>query len=64
MIDSYLPHTELKCERCDCFGARYHRQNTNYIEEERNWVVLCKDCEEENDSYWEGMWEDYYASRF
>ena len=39
------------------------RINTTYENDNLNYMVGCKFCKEENDSYWNSMWEDYYSSR-
>jgi hypothetical protein len=47
-----------------CFQIGYgFRQNTAYIDEERNWTHLCSECQIVNDEYWSDMWSDYYSSR-
>lgn len=48
------------CERTD---ATRHRQNTAYVEDSMNWVILCPDCSKENDKYWKDQWSEYYGSR-
>ena len=48
---------EGPCERHD---ATRHRQNTRYVEDDRNWVILCPKCMEENEKYWKQMWLDYH----
>lgn len=46
------------CERMD---ATRQRQNTKYVEDERNWVTLCPQCMKANDAYWADMWADLYG---
>lgn len=52
------------CQNNVCFkiGERY-RQNTQYTNEESNWVLLCEECRELNDEYWDDMWKDYNSGR-
>jgi hypothetical protein len=54
----------LKCERCDSINAWRHRQNTNYVDEEANFVTLCQECKDENDEYWQEMWEELRNNLF
>jgi hypothetical protein len=51
-----------KCEHpnCEREDAVRYRQNTKFVDEERNWVTLCPLHEEENDEYWTDMWSQYY----
>ena len=53
--------TKLACDQCERLDAIRYRQNTQYEEDERNWVTLCPECQIENDEYWAGMWAEYYA---
>ena len=39
------------------------RQNTQYIQEESNWVTCCDDCFEEVEEYWAEHWAEYYNGR-
>jgi hypothetical protein len=48
------------CQACGQPGKLY-RQNTQYVNEEQNWVCLCSEHEEENDEYWAERWAEYYA---
>jgi hypothetical protein len=41
--------------------GKRRRQNTAYVEDERNWVVACDDCFEEIEEYWNKMWREYYG---
>jgi hypothetical protein len=45
------------CERED--AVRY-RQNTQFVDEESNWVTLCPPHVEDNEEYWADMWSQYY----
>jgi hypothetical protein len=55
----------LQCEGwegpCENDTAVRRRQNTAYVEDERNWVTLCPECMAANDAHWKDMWDDYYA---
>lgn len=47
-----------------CFNYGYRqRQNTQYVDDERNYVHLCDECMIQNEEYWAEMWADYYSSR-
>lgn len=48
---------------CPSLNARRQRQNTAYVDDEHNWIVMCPECAEANAEYWEDMWRDYYAGR-
>lgn len=52
------------CPQCGKWfqKVRTTRQNTAYVEDELNFFTGCRECEEQNDEYWAGMWEDYYGS--
>lgn len=56
----------IRCEGwegpCDSINAKRRRQNTRYVDEERNYVTLCDDCMKLNHEYWEEMWADYYSN--
>jgi phage FluMu protein Com len=52
---------KLRCDCCNKLGAIKRRQNTNYVEDKSNFAILCPVCQEENDKYWKGMWEEYYS---
>ena len=53
----------LRCQHCDEItpDVKRRRQNTAYEKEEMNWVVLCDECHEENEAYWQERWDDYYG---
>ena len=48
---------------CESMNATRQKQNTAYVDRERNWVTLCPDCMKGNDEYWAEMWADYYHDR-
>lgn len=51
----------IVCDFCGAEGAERYRQNTQYCEDERNFVTACPECRLENDRYWGDMWADYYG---
>ncbi len=55
-----LKRCEGALSECNRFGLTY-RQRTKYEDEQSNWRCLCKSCQDENDSYWDDMWKEYYA---
>lgn len=56
----YTQSESLICERCGKSNAIHYHQRTMYESEVSNWVTLCESCKEENDSYWDEKWEEYY----
>lgn len=52
---------QLFCEHCHVGGARRVHQGTRFVEEDRNWKVLCEKCAEENSRYWADMFSDFYS---
>ena len=44
---------------CNNKGVK-RRQNTAYVEDERNWVFMCDECAKINDEHWQELWDDYY----
>lgn len=52
---------DTTCIVCKKKGATKRRQNTAYVEDEKNWVVMCDSCFEENEAYWQERWEEYYT---
>lgn len=49
-----------KCRRCRKYGAEERRQLTAYIDDRKNFAVLCDECQKEEDEYWQERWNDYY----
>ena len=45
----------MKCQGvegpCDREDAIRYRQRTQYVDEEKNWVTLCPDCQKVNNAY-------------
>lgn len=59
--------TGKKCEGvygfpCKSYNATRYRQNTQYHNDEDNFVTMCSECRKENDEYWAEMWRDYRNS--
>ena len=52
----------VRCQHCKCFGAYYGRMNTQYVEDERNYITLCPVCWDECNEYYSELWSDYYSS--
>jgi hypothetical protein len=54
----------MKCEGfsgpCGKYKAVRFRMNTNYIDRERNYRVLCPSCQQESGEFWDEQWSDYY----
>ena len=55
------PTGELTCSYCGGPGASKNRQRTAYCDDERNWATLCPRCQEEADTHWDEMWDEYYS---
>ena len=66
-MDETTQETGIQCwgfeGLCESKNATRYRQNTQYVDEESNWVTLCPDCATANDEHWSDMWSEYYASR-
>jgi hypothetical protein len=50
-----------ECEACGNPNGERYRQNTQYCNDEYNFVTLCPECRIENDEHWAYMWKEYYA---
>ena len=52
-----------RCPQCGRWFSfpKIVEQNTRYHDEYSNYFCGCRYCEEENDRYWEDMWDDYYS---
>lgn len=44
------------------YPKRY-RMNTAYVEDELNYSVGCKYCQQESYEYYQELWDDYWGSR-
>lgn len=62
IIDSDY-HRMTVCEHCGSEDStvKFRRQNTAFVDEKLNWVVLCDECHKENEEHWAEMWDDYYS---
>jgi len=45
---------------CDGEATR-RRQNTRYVEDERNYVVMCDKCFEYTQLQWAEQWREYHS---
>lgn len=63
-----MNETGIQCEGwdgpCESKNATCQRQNTQYVDDQYNWVTLCPQCMEANDEYWADMWKVYYGGLF
>ena len=52
----------LQCPHCGMDDGSIERRsrNTAFQDEESNFLTSCKECWEEDDSYWAERWADYY----
>ena len=52
----------MQCEgfshKCDSQDAVRYRMRTAYVDEERNYMILCPFCQKESDDYWQEQWDD------
>ena len=51
------------CGRWFCHDIKRRRQNTQYHEEESNYVTCCAECFGQIEEIWAEMWEWYYSTR-
>ena len=47
---------------CENRGS-LRRQNTAYVDDEKNWVILCDEHNKHNEAHWKSMWNEYWGSR-
>jgi hypothetical protein len=47
--------------KCGCFKGKVCQQNTAYVEDFNNYIVLCPECYIEVQEYWASMWNEYYG---
>ena len=50
------------CERYFKYLVKTERRHTQYCEEASNWLTACKECHEEDDAYFDDLWNQYYSS--
>ena len=57
----------MKCDgfehACDSDEAERYRMGAAYVNNESNYMNLCKECQEDCDVYWTERWKDYYNSQ-
>ena len=55
----------MKCEGfsapCGKYKAIRYHMNTAFVDDDRNYQILCPKCQEESDEYWAEQWQQYYA---
>jgi len=60
-----LAETGIHCQGaegpCNSKNATLRRQNTQYANDDLNWVTLCDGCQEVNEAYWRERWKEYYS---
>lgn len=49
-------------EPCYKIGKK-QRQNTAYIDDSLNWVVMCDECAKHNETLWEERWNELNSGR-
>lgn len=57
---------KMKCEgwegeKCNSNKAERYRMNTVYVEDEKNYRILCPDCQKACDAYWKEMWDELHV---
>ncbi len=54
--------TVMKCDFCNKESEEVVncRQDTNFVDDDRNFVNACPSCRIENDKYWAEKWQEYY----
>jgi hypothetical protein len=35
---------------------------TAYVDDKINWAVLCDECQDEANEYWQEQWDEYYRN--
>ena len=56
------PAGHLTCSLCGANNASKNRQRTMYPNPEDNIEILCPQCQQKVDEYWDDMWDEYYYS--
>lgn len=51
------------CPACRRFKTTIEKRqrNTQYVNEESNWLTACADCQHEDDEYFRDLWSQYYS---
>lgn len=60
-LSRFLPLCQGFDSPCWHFGKK-RRQNTQYVDDERNFVFMCDKCAKINSEHWQEMWNDYWRS--
>ena len=66
-ILGYCPGYGLgQCQQCRKWFKypKRRRQNTAYVDDEKNYVICCDKGFEEIEAYWAERWAEYYSSCF
>ncbi len=50
------------CGRWFRWSVKTSRRHTQYCDEASNWLTACRECHEEDDAYYDELWNDYYSS--
>jgi cytochrome c553 len=58
VILGYCP----QCGRFFRWSVKTERRHTQYCEEASNWLTACRECHEEDDAYYDDLWNQYYSS--
>lgn len=52
----------MRCEgfshSCDNNDAVRFRMHTAYVDEEKNYMNLCPDCQKDSNEYWQEQWNE------
>lgn len=51
------------CGRWFQFSTKKRKQNTAYVEDEKNYIVCCKSCFEDVEAYWDERWKELYEDQ-
>lgn len=51
------------CDRYFKWPVTTERRRTQYNDPKSNYMTACSECHEEDDTYYDELWKDYYASR-
>ena len=48
------------CRRWFQYNVKKRRQNTQYVEDSKNYITCCKKCFNEMEMYWDNIWNEFY----
>lgn len=51
----------MVCQGCGAKDATRTRQNTAYVDDDRNFAILCPPCQDEANKYWRDQWDEFYS---